>query len=469
MPGWDSIERLIDLEANQLKEEGAIPEAAEAAATEARHRRLAGCDEFTVWAAFDNVPRRPDFPFIEPGDLAGIRAARAGRDKPLRLRGGEAELRDRLLGAWLGRCIGCALGKPVEAFMRPHGGLASWQRVKAYLTAISPDEWPIRGYIPEHSPAESHTGRTVCPASTREHIRFMETDDDIRYTVLGQYVLQTYGRDFLPIHAARAWFDKLAYGQVCTAETQAYRNLAIWDEPVRRAGNPAEAAAAQAAADWTRITHHLNPYREWIGAQIRCDSYGYAAPGRPALAAELAWRDASISHVKNGIYGSMFCAAMMAAAFSLEDPMEIVEAGLAQIPAHSRLHADIRHAMALCRALDFDFDRFEEAIEELHRRWGHLSPVHTNNNAALCVTALLLGGGDPVRSISLAVMGGWDTDCNGATVGSIVGILRGAGGWPRAWSEPLHDTLYSAIVDYHPIAISECARRAGDLALQFMD
>ena len=51
-------------------------------------------------------------------------------------------------------------------------------------------------------------------------------------------------------------------------------------------------------------------------------------------------------------------------------------------------------------------------------RYGHYSFVHTVNNAALVTAALLWGEGDFTRTIGLAVQGGWDTDCTGATAGS---------------------------------------------------
>jgi ADP-ribosylglycohydrolase len=57
-------------------------------------------------------------------------------------------------------------------------------------------------------------------------------------------------------------------------------------------------------------------------------------------------------------------------------------------------------------------------------------------------------------------MGGWDTDCNGATVGSVVGAICGGKNAPRHWVGRLNDTLKSLIVDYDPIAINECARRS---------
>lgn len=466
MPGWTTLEHLIDQERKQLIEEGVDPTAAEQAATEAHRRRQADAGETEVWAVFDRLPRRADFPFVEPSDLPAIRAARNGQSRQWVLGLSDDELYDKLHGAWLGRCVGCALGKPVEMFMNSHNGMLSWQRQKRYLTAISPDEWPLRDYVPAQSPASAETGPALCPASTREQIAFMESDDDIRYTVLGQVILREHGAGFASTHVAAHWMDRLPYRHVCTAETQAYRNMVMAGDQFRGSHDPAAAAEWDARTDWHWITHHLNPYREWIGAQIRIDSYGYAAPGNPALAADMAWRDARISHVKNGIYGAMLCAAMIAAAFATDDPIEIVEAGLAEIPSNSRLYHEMRQVIDLCARHGNDFARFEAVIEDLHTLLGHYNPVHTNNNAGVCVAALLLSGGDFHKGITLAVMGGWDTDCNGATVGSIVGAITGARRAPAHWTARLNDRLMSLIIDYHPVAISACARRALAIARQ---
>jgi hypothetical protein len=285
---------------------------------------------------------------------------------------------------------------------------------------------------------------------------------------------------------ARAWIENLPYSSVCTAETQAYRNLV---ERYNVHVNPAPADTI----DWQWVATHRNPYREWIGAQIRADSWGYAAPGNPELAAEFAWRDARLSHVKNGIYGEMFCAAMIAAAFALDDPLQIVEAGLAEIPATARLYAEMRQVIAICQkysggrasrepssdkgimargdarppkitgGMPMSPFAFEQVHDEIYALLGHYHPVHTNNNAALVVAALLLGGHDFEKVITTAVMGGWDSDCNGATAGSIAGAMLGAKKLPRKWIEPLHDTLNSQIIGYHPIAISQCAKRSADI------
>jgi len=180
MAGWDTLENLIHEEQKQLIEEGVVASAAQAAAAEAAARRAAGKNEHEVWAAFTDLPRRADFGFDEPSDLDGIRALRNGRGRRTGLNLSDAQLLDKMHGAWLGRCAGCALGKPVEGMMGSHRGIPSWQRQKKYLTAISPGEWPLRDYIPRHSPAEAEVGKVWCPSSQREQIAFMESDDDIR-------------------------------------------------------------------------------------------------------------------------------------------------------------------------------------------------------------------------------------------------------------------------------------------------
>jgi len=456
--GWAAPKSLIADECIQSKEEGRDP-----AAVDKIRSRLDALDasEYehiaALWYEFQEIPVRKDFPFVEPGDLKSIRDERGDGPRRMPLSLTDDALLDRMHGAWLGRCVGCALGKPVERFMGSHESLSSKERIKTYLTAISRDEYPLKNYIPADSPASEKTGSVGCPPSTREKIAFMETDDDIRYTVLVQIVMARRGADFTTSDVAHTWLEFLGYQQVCTAETQAYRNLVLRYPRM-----------SQEQIDWDWVAIHQNPYREWIGAQIRADSWGYAAPGNPELAADFAWRDARMSHVKNGIYGEMFCAAMIAAGFATTDPLQVIEAGLAEVPKRSRLYKDMRDTINICRGHGNSASKFEVVFDEIYKLLGHYNPVHTNNNAALVVSALLLGGDDFEKAVGIAVMGGWDTDCNGATVGSIWGAMYGAAKVPQKWTAPLNDTLYSFIPDYHPIAISECARRSLEIARKIM-
>ena len=128
----------------------------------------------------------------------------------------------------------------------------------------------------------------------------MPEDDDTNYTLIGLKLLEENGRDFTPEDVGDCWLRNLPIFHVCTAERIAYRNLVMCIEPPKSAS-------------------YCNGYREWIGAQIRADIYGYVNPAKPREASAMAWRDASISHVKNGIYGEMWVAAMLAAAFTTKD------------------------------------------------------------------------------------------------------------------------------------------------------
>ncbi len=110
-----------------------------------------------------------------------------------------------------------------------------------------------------------------------------------------------------------------------------------------------------------------------------------------------------------------------------------------------------------------------EALALIHDRWEDTNPhhwCHTLSNAQIVTLGLLWGENDYEKSISWAVTAGIDTDCNGATVGSVMGMLHGADRMPVKWVEPLKDHLETGISGYHYVAISDMARLTVDLARQ---
>ncbi|MRN56424.1 ADP-ribosylglycohydrolase family protein [Paenibacillus monticola] len=458
MAGWERLQETVRLEMVQRGEEGCrINGFAEKLAA-------AGEDEaqlMQVYRELKALSVAADFRYQEPSALEEIRRLRPEGPRKLTAEWTAAEWRDKFYGAWLGRSAGCALGKPLEYLDYLYGkeGRPGWENVELWFRGA--DAWPITGYTPEHSRAEAEYGLGLndwSPTlmSTRESIQFMESDDDIRYTLLGLLLLEQKGLDWDSWDVGKLWHQHLTYSQVCTAETQVYMNFA--QETSHLHGDK--------PADWPhrleQMRMYLNPYREWIGAAIRADGLAYGAAGHPELAAELGWRDASFSHVKNGIYGEMFNAAMISAAFAEKDNERIIEIGLSEIPSTSRLASDVRQGVEIAKKAKSE----RELVSKIWDSFSHYDAVHTNNNAALVAAALIYGGDDFEKAIVTSVYGGMDTDCNGATVGSIMGAKLGASSLPQSWIEPLHDTLYADLPGFHPIAISECAERSYQVFLK---
>ena len=235
---------------------------------------------------------------------------------------------------------------------------------------------PLDDYIPFKEGSISPTLK----ASTRDNIEFMARDDDMDYPLLGLLALESKGAELTSRNMANTWLGRMPYYFLYTAESVAYRNF------VNRRWPPE-------SATWR------NPYREWIGAQIRADVFGWVTPGWPEKAAELAYRDASISHVKNGIYGEMFVAAMLAASFVTSDVEEIVRIGLSEIPAKCRLAETVHDTLAWCR----EESNWEAVWDRINGKYGHYHGAHTINNAALVVMGLAFGAVDYENGIVVTV------------------------------------------------------------------
>jgi len=368
-----------------------------------------------------------DFAYEETSSPESIRARRPEGPRRIAVALPPEALDDRTLGAWQGRVAGCMLGKPVEGWSR--------EKMLDLLDVCGIEE--LTDYFPE--PDEDRPGLRYHDSSRgalRGRIRGAVRDDDIDYTIIGLCILERHGREFTPRQVADFWLEHLPYMKTYTAERAAYRNFVegVWP--------PASAT-------------RLNPFREWIGAQIRADAFGYACPGRPEEAASLAFKDACISHTRNGIYGEMWVAAMLAAAFVADRPEKAIRIGLTEIPANCRL------AEAVNQVLDWREAGLSarDATTALLAEFGHYHAVHVINNAAIVAMALLWGGKDFSRTIGLAVEAGLDTDCNGATAGSVLGAIIGAGAIPAHWTDPLEDRLATIVAGQSDLTISGLAAR----------
>ncbi|GGU89311.1 hypothetical protein GCM10010275_27200 [Streptomyces litmocidini] len=383
----------------------------------------------------DGAPCRAQASAPEP---AAVRAAAPwGRAHPFRPAGRppaavrDTALRDRLHAAWLGRAVGCLLGKPVEKL--PLHALRALARAAG--------NWPLatwftaRGVPPELLAAHPWNRRSAA-TSLAENIDGMPEDDDLNYPLLNLLLLQRYGRGFTTADVARLWLDELPAGRTFTAERVAYRNLLDGVEPpltaVRR-----------------------NPFREWIGAQIRADVHGWSHPGDPVAAAAQAHRDAVLTHTANGVYGAMFVAAALAtAATGTVDVHQALAAGLAVVPPRSRLAAAVRLGITAARTTA-DFDA---VVDRLHAELGGYHWVHAVPNAALLAAALTHADGDFSRSVCAAVSGGWDTDSNGATAGSLAGLLAGhPDRLPERWTSPLKNRLATSVPSFDGIGFDTLA------------
>ncbi|RLF21436.1 MAG: ADP-ribosylglycohydrolase family protein [Thermoprotei archaeon] len=335
---------------------------------------------------------------------------------------------DKIYGGWLGKCIGCMLGKPIEGW--------DHEEILSRLKRIG--EYPLKYYIPmEFFTEEELVERR---GLVRGEIRCVERDDDVDYMILNLEVVEKKGYNFTTEDVADAWLSKIPYHCIYTAERVAYRNLVMGLKPPLTA-------------------RFFNPYKEWIGARIRADVWGWLCPADPTKAVELARRDAILSHTGEGVYGAMFQAALVANAFKVSNVLELIDTSIEYVPEESRL----REVTKFIKELRSRGVTWEIAIKEVLKRYSNYPRVHVINNTAIELIALMWSEEDFSKGITLAVMGGLDTDCNGANVGAILGVMSGASGIPKEWYEVFNDKVKTAVCGYGTLSIKELAKRCLNL------
>jgi len=314
---------------------------------------------------------------------------------------------ERVYAGFLGMNIGIRLGAPVEP------EVWTFERIEQVYG-------DIRDYVKPY--------------------RTFSADDDANGPIF--FVRALYDdaadRELTPRDVARAWLNYAREGVgmfwwggvgVSTEHT-AYVNL--------RSGIEAPASGS--------IAVNGEILAEQIGGQIFVDVWGLLWPGDMEKAALYAERAASVSHDRNGLYGARFIAACIAKAFEADSIGEVVEAALGVIPADSLYAQVVRAVMDFHARHPADWRACRRYLEA---EWGYDKyggVCHIIPNAGVCALALLYGGGDFARTVEIATMCGWDTDCNAGNVGTIAGVLRGLAGIPEHYRRPVNDCIVASSV-----------------------
>ena len=309
---------------------------------------------------------------------------------------------ERLYAGFLGKNVGIRLGAPVEP------AIWTYQRIREVYG-------DIRGYLKPY--------------------RNFAADDDangpayfIRPLIEGDPAKRLEPRD-----VERAWLDYSregvgmfwwgGYGR--STEHTAYLNM--------KAGIHAPESGS--------IARNGAVVAEQIGGQIFIDTWGLVWPDKPDEAAEYAATAACVSHDGDGLNGARFIAACIAAAFTAKSAREVVASGLARVTRGSTYESV---AMAVRAFHDEKPGDWRACQEYLIAEWGYdkyPGLCHMIPNAGVCVLALLYGEGSFSRTVEIATMCGWDTDCNAGNVGTIAGVLYGLESIPEHYRAPINDGI----------------------------
>lgn len=162
-----------------------------------------------------------------------------------------------------------------------------------------------------------------------------------------------------------------------------------------------------------------NPFARGMGAAIRTELWACLAPGQPDLAAAYAYEDACMDHAAEGIDAAVFLAALESLAFVEQDRETLLDRSLSYLPAQSEVGLAIRDTRSWW-AETGDWHTVQQRLAERYLTDNFTDVVI---NLAYIVLGWLAGSGDFGKSICAAVNAGQDTDCTGATLGALMGIL----------------------------------------------
>ncbi|MFX1344820.1 MAG: ADP-ribosylglycohydrolase family protein [Promethearchaeota archaeon] len=350
------------------------------------------------------------------------------------------EYYNRVFGSWLGRVAGDFVGVPVEA-------------------------WPYEAILKKYGDITDYP----------EPINLNHVNDDEMYEIVALIAMEKYGINLTAQQLGQEWLNLLSRkDNIFTAEKIAYDNLEAGILPPK-----------------SGILNNF--YYDFIGAQMRADIWGLITPGCPEMAKKYAQMDGCISHAGVGIEGEIFLAALISQAFFESDIRNNINNALKFVPPEkdSLFTQTVLKAINIYENNKTDFRAARQIL--INEYWikemvskvissslvfkrdfvrslvinSGMGKIHTLPNIGIIILSVLYGAQDREdpfgRSICIAAMMGYDTDCNCGNIGALLGTTYGADKIPAKWKDPLQDTFSTYVIGHEKWKISELSKRIANI------
>lgn len=272
-------------------------------------------------------------------------------------------------------------------------------------------------------------------AMGRIELNFLDpwgSDDDTDVEMIYLEAMREAGTAHLtPAQIRDAWRAHIVPDQFVWVSNRAARRL--FDEPIEVLPPSTGLLAA-------------NDQALMIDAQLTTELFGALAPGRPAHALGLA--ELPITTVASGyaVHAAQLHVALYALApvvradLAPTEQLGCLVAGARSLLPDESKAAEVVDRVVALHAASTDRDDWERARDELARvlqsedeanGYRYLEWYESPVNLATGLLALLFGEGELVRTLRIGTLSGWDSDNGTATMGGLLGLLRGEA-WVRA-------------------------------------
>ncbi len=310
--------------------------------------------------------------------------------------------RDRLEGMWTGQLIGNYAGRQVEGLTT-----VEWEGPDPVNKPVT--EYNVQWNAILQGQYYNKNGELLGDTSR------WNGDDDTCLEFLYCHSLQSQA-SLNTAERTDLWTNNVSCSGLYIANKQAWRQINVHGRDAGQSGSV-----------------HYNMHAGWaIDSQITTESLGAIAIGTRQRAADLAGDFGGITNSGYSLHAAQFYATMYAHAPFADNVETLVDKGLEAVPAGSWTRDIITEAKQLYQDDKDDDGQLNdwlksrnEIIDYAHQRGRNRGWIESSSNTGLTTLAILYGQGNFKETVEYGVRGGQDSDCNPATGGGLVGMMKG--------------------------------------------